>query len=872
MFDIDSTILRGMDKVSILQLKSRWPASCGTRSWRCHVVRRVAFRALSGTAISLSRFKMATAMMLLALALPLSVAAHSPWQGVAAAVREELGSFASGQYPQDAAPTYEISTPNVDASTITDIHVVFSNHLDVGFNVRAWCDGPDGCVSPEDSKTGLPCRPWAYWVLNENINVFLPRAIETANAMRLLPPANATRDRYIYMSQPWVVSFFLDCENAGMLEWRNKEGGLGPSILKCPNASTVAKFTTAVKNGDIFWQAFPHNGQPGTYDASLFESSLAMGSRLSKRLGVKPPVCFSQRDETGMTRAILPLLNKAGVNMISLGSGGSSGGHPVIPDIFVWRDPASKAEVLFVHDHGYGGGMHVLPNGHAIYCAWNTDNGGPQKVNSVVGTFRSLRNKYPAAKVFSSTFEAFYEAAVAEPATMKGLPVVTQEIGDTWLYGCPSDPLKNVVFRELSRRRAACVSSGECNVEDEAMQRFDRLLTKIPEHTWGEDTTWYLHDYDNWTNPQINSAMHQENYNMTVESWREQRSYLTNAISVLERDTSGKGSYPAFGKSLRAALKAIEPSKPTPAASGFKPVSGAVTAMQQCGAVSLSFGVDGSLSSVRKDGKGWGGVLGSFRYQSLSSGNFTTFCEGYGNAGCKATTENPGCHNFHKPNMSSADPEYMVVEAQAQTLWMKTGASGGCTFMMESVIDDASTGGVHSKYGAPDTIITEVDVPAAAAAADTSSSSGSTSVSLKVTWLNKTTTRMAEASWVSFIPKVQSPRTGWQIYSLGVNVDPVDVVAHGAIHLHAMGPDGAMVYSGPDGNLSIASLDVPVVSTGILSPFPTMGTNGGDNSSIAATLVDGMHWNVQNNVNLTTTLHNREPFVSEGTMFDTNNC
>ena len=100
-------------------------------------------------------------------------------------------------------------------------------------------------------------------------------------------------------------------------------------------------------------QAFPHNGQPGTYDASLFESSLAMGSRLSKQLGVKPPVCFSQRDETGMTRAILPLLNKAGVSMISLGSGGSSGGHPVIPDLFVWRDPASKAEVLFVHDHGW---------------------------------------------------------------------------------------------------------------------------------------------------------------------------------------------------------------------------------------------------------------------------------------------------------------------------------------------------------------------------------------------------------------------------------------------------------------------------------------------------------------------------------------
>jgi hypothetical protein len=166
----------------------------------------------------------------------------------------------------------------------------------------------------------------------------------------------------------------MDCaENAGMLDWRNPQGGLGPSILQCPNATVVAKLKAAIQRGDIFWHAFPHNAQPGTYEPSLFEASLAMGSRLSEQLNVSKPVCFSQRDETGMTRAILPALNKAGVKMISLGSGGSSGGHPVIPDLFVWRDPATKAEVLFVHDHGYGGGMHVLPNGHAVYCAWNTD-------------------------------------------------------------------------------------------------------------------------------------------------------------------------------------------------------------------------------------------------------------------------------------------------------------------------------------------------------------------------------------------------------------------------------------------------------------------------------------------------------------------
>ena len=106
---------------------------------------------------------------------------------------------------------------------------------------------------------------------------------------------------------------------------------------------------------------------------------------------------------------------------------------------------------------------------------------------------------------------------------------VTEEIGDTWLYGVPSDPWKNVAFREMSRIRRLCVEQGShnnnnnnndgggCNVEDMTMQRFDRLLTKIPEHTWGEDTTWYLSsylggrtyplgDYMNWTNSQFQTS------------------------------------------------------------------------------------------------------------------------------------------------------------------------------------------------------------------------------------------------------------------------------------------------------------------------------------------------------------------------------
>jgi hypothetical protein len=53
-----------------------------------------------------------------------------------------------------------------------------------------------------------------------------------------------------------------------------------------------------------------------------------------------------------------------------------------------------------------------------------------------------------------------------------------------------------------------------------------------------------------------------------------------------------------------------------------------------------------------------------------------------------------GCHNFHKPNMSSARPEYMVVAPVATALWVR----GRCEFLVEALVDADGSAGVHTKY------------------------------------------------------------------------------------------------------------------------------------------------------------------------------
>lgn len=135
---------------------------------------------------------------------------------------------------------------------------------------------------------------------------------------------------------------------------------------------------------------------------------------------------------------------------------------------------------------------------------------------------------------------------------------------------------------------------------------------------------------------------------------------------------------------------------------------------------------------------------------------------------------------------------------------------------------------------------------------------------------------MPEALWISFKPVADGAVEGrWKLRYHGgaTDIDPFDIVEHGAVHLHALGADGSVVLTkaflqrppihpqdtpniafptpvAPE--IEIKSLDVPVVSAGLLSPFPTALNNvTADNTPelIDSWLsADGWHYNVQNQI------------------------
>ena len=91
---------------------------------------------------------------------------------------------------------------------------------------------------------------------------------------------------------------------------------------------------------------------------------------------------------------------------------------------------------------------------------------------------------------------------------------------------------------------------------------------------------------------------------------------------------------------------------------GFVPLRGQAAARKMfiCDGVRIGFGADGSITTLRGR-QAWASEakpLGKFTYQTITAQDFFTFNKDFGQATCTPQSSDIGCHNFMKPNMTSA--------------------------------------------------------------------------------------------------------------------------------------------------------------------------------------------------------------------------
>jgi hypothetical protein len=78
-------------------------------------------------------------------------------------------------------------------------------------------------------------------------------------------------------------------------------------------------------------------------------------------------------------------------------------------------------------------------------------------LQEILNDYRILRAEFLNAKLVAASVEDFTEAIY--PIRDK-LPVIKQEIGDTWINGIQSDPLKVAKMKLVMRNRAECLQKG----------------------------------------------------------------------------------------------------------------------------------------------------------------------------------------------------------------------------------------------------------------------------------------------------------------------------------------------------------------------------------------------------------------------------
>jgi hypothetical protein len=167
-----------------------------------------------------------------------------------------------------------------------------------------------------------------------------------------------------------------------------------------------------------------------------------------------------------MSRSAIPMLAKHKVKAFHIGYNGV-GGLPDVNSTFVWRHEQTGTELLTMIEDNYGKEIDLpataAPSAAhrgtaapplkttivrgpgprrdiALVFLYTIDNSGPPTAAQVSTFWADLRRTHPRARVVASSLDDF--AAEVLAGEMGELPVVTEELGDSWLFGGRADALR----------------------------------------------------------------------------------------------------------------------------------------------------------------------------------------------------------------------------------------------------------------------------------------------------------------------------------------------------------------------------------------------------------------------------------------------
>lgn len=270
----------------------------------------------------------------------------------------------------------------------------------------------------------------------------------------------------------------------------------------------------AIRDGIIRWHGLPFTTHTELMNQKLFTYGLSLSEKLDKRFG-KKTIASKMTDVPGHTKGIVPIMKKHGIEFLHIGVN-SATPLPEVPPFFKWRCGGEEINVMY--QSSYGTAARIGDD--AVAFAHTGDNMGPQSAEEIVRIYEKLSEQFPGYRLRAATLEDLALKVRALP----DLPVVEQEIGDTWIHGVGTDPKKTAMFRSLLRQ-----------TEGMNYDRYDltNSLLAVPEHTWGVCLQRYFPNTTDYYEKDRRKPENKAGIEILENSWREQRHYITLAEETL---------------------------------------------------------------------------------------------------------------------------------------------------------------------------------------------------------------------------------------------------------------------------------------------------------------------------------------------------
>lgn len=629
------------------------------------------------------------------------------------------------------------------------VHLIFKTHLDIGFT------------------------DYAANVVQRYFQQFIPQALALAQRTR------HSTERFRWTTGAWLIYQYL--EQASPQDRRAMEA--------------------AIEAGDILWHALPFTTHTELMDESLFRFGLSYSQKLDQRFG-KTTIAAKMTDVPGHTRAMIPLLAEAGIRLLHIGVNPASS-LPDVPPVFLWRDVETGTDIAVIYHATYGG-VTSLPNlNDSLAVVLTGDNHGPPSETALHDTYQMAVQAVPDAKILASSLDEFAQKL---DTVRDQLPVVTAEIGDTWIHGVGTDPTKMRRYRELCRLRREWLERPLDNEARDRVGQFSHHLIMIPEHTWGMDEKTHLDDYTRYEARDLAALRQTERSRRFEASWEEQRGYIDAALDALEGTS--------FATEANARLSASEPRLPDLADCvptgdlklnterfeiAFDPQTGAIIHM-----------VDQASGFV------WASQtspLSLLIYEVFGQEDYDRFWGQYIRNPDSDLTRGWARQDFTKQGMTNSHHlEWQPVVTAAYR-------NSNVRMVFALTLPEES-----HRFGAPKRLFLDYQFE-------------NEGIRVTLSWFEKPACRLPEAFWLSFSPNLEQA-DAWRFEKIGRLISPLDVVSRGARGLHAI--DQRVMYQDETHSFELTTLDAPLVAPGRRSLL--------DFHDQLPDMRSGVHINLYNNV------------------------